>query len=74
MRDLLDMDICSYKDTDDCMCLENMPLAYSYVPYQKYEEPYDKEKAHKYGTVFPSLNLPYGVYGNEFVTRGVRKI
>ena len=50
-----------------------MPLAYSYVPYQKFEDPYDKEKAHRYGTVFPSLNLPYGVVNavvpsKEFIT------
>ena len=70
MRDLLDMDMCPRSDADDCISLDDMPVAYSYVPYQKFEQPYeDKEKAHKVGTVFPSLNLPYGVYGNEFKTR-----
>ncbi|MBP1573722.1 MAG: spore coat associated protein CotJA [Oscillospiraceae bacterium] len=30
-----------------------------YVPYQKWEEPYDTELAHSRGTIFPSLDLPF---------------
>ncbi len=74
MRDLLDID--DYPDNDmnmnmnNCQCIDNLPLAYSYVPYQVYEQPFDMKRAFESGTVFPSLDKPYGVYGNEFRMRG----
>ncbi len=77
MRDLLDFDIftdkdmCPLKKEDNCQCLEDLPLAYSYVPYQRFEEPYSKQKALERGTAYASLDKPYGVYGNEFKVRGV---
>lgn len=66
MKDLLDIDILSGGTNDRCNCLENLPLAYAYVPYQNYESPYDMETSLSKGTVFPALNKPYGVYGKEF--------
>ena len=66
MRDLLDIQLLPCDIDDKCYSIDDMPLAYAYVPYQKYENPYCKEKALKVGTIFPSLNKPYGVYGNEF--------
>lgn len=55
------------KDTLQCTaCLSSLPLAYAYVPYQTYETPLSQEEALSCGTIFPQLNKPYGVYGNEF--------
>jgi len=34
-------------------------LAMAYVPWQKWEKPYDDEKALERGTIFPSLDLPF---------------
>lgn len=69
MKDLLDVQIIPYDTPNKCYSIDDMPLAYAYVPYQTYETPYAKEKALKVGTIFPSLNKPYGVYGNEFHER-----
>ena len=74
MKDLLDIQILPYDATDKCHSIDSMPLAYAYVPYQMYETPYCKEKALKVGTVFPSLNKPLGVYGNEFRDREGGKV
>jgi len=75
MRDLLDIPLLPCEINDKCDSIDDMLLAYAYVPYQKYENPYCKEKALKAGTIFPSLNKPYGVYGNEFRERmGEKKI
>ena len=46
------------------------PLAMAYVPFQKWEEPYDEQVAIERGTIFPSLDLPF--IGEEAVPR-VRK-
>ena len=45
---------------------KNLPLAYAYVPMQVLCKVYDYSDALKNGTVFPSLNKPLGVYGEEF--------
>ena len=66
MKDLLDTIIISNDKTDNCTTIDNLPIAYSYVPYQRFETPYEKDKALKVGTIFPSLNKPLGVYGKEF--------
>ena len=66
MKDLLDIQIIPNNILNDCYSIDDMPLAYSYVPYQSFELPYNKEKALKAGTIFPSLNKPLGVYGKEF--------
>jgi len=67
MKDLLDIEIMPRAFSDGCStCLNDLPIAYAYVPYQKFETPYDKETALKVGTIFPSLNKPLGIYGKEF--------
>lgn len=66
MKDLLDMQLFSQDNQSYDACLENLPLAYAYVPYQRFENPYNKEQALQYGTVFSKLNKPYEVYGKEF--------
>lgn len=66
MKDLLDIQIIPNEISSGCYTIDDMPLAYAYVPYQSFESPYNKEKALKFGTIFPSLNKPLGVYGKEF--------
>lgn len=75
MKDLLNMQLIPFEETPSCGIHDNYPLAYAYVPYQKYESPYGMEKALERGTAFASLDKPLGVYGNEFNTKeGVRKL
>ena len=66
MKDLLDIEIMHSNMNPQEKCLDELPLAYAYVPYQKYETPYSMADALKYGTAFPKLNKPMGIYGNEF--------
>lgn len=44
--------------TEAC-CFENWPIAMTYVPMQKWEEPYNPAEGLSQGTIFPSLNLPF---------------
>lgn len=75
MKDLLEIEFIPRATSYDCDRCNDLPLAYSYVPYQVYEAPYSKEKAFCSGTVFPGLNKPYGVYGKEFSNKvGVKEI
>lgn len=46
----------------------HISLAMMYVPYQRFENLYDAEKALERGTLFKSLDLPF--YGGK---RGTRK-
>ena len=66
MKDLLDIEFIPRMSSYDCDRCNDLPLAYSYVPYQQYEVPYSKDKSLAVGTVFPGLNKPLGVYGKEF--------
>lgn len=47
---------------------EETPLAMAYVPFQKWEKPYDPEAALCRGTIFPSLDKPF--IGEEAVRNG----
>ena len=44
---------------DECTCLDDMPLAMGYVPFQQWGATYDVETALKRGTLFPPLDLPF---------------
>lgn len=46
--------------------LADLTVGYAYVPYQRAGSLYDESDALKYGTAFPELNKPLGVYGREF--------
>ena len=75
LKDLLDAKMISCEKPEICNSIDNLPLAYAYVPYQQYETPYSAVEGLKYGTVFPSLNKPMRVYGNEFFHKeGVKNI
>lgn len=43
----------------DNIPLGKLPLAMSYVPFQKWQTTYSLEKALKRGTLFPELDLPF---------------
>lgn len=70
MKDLLDIEMLPDSMTLSNDCLEALPLAYAYVPYQSFETPYSMEQALNYGTAFPKLNKPMDVYGKEFTRKG----
>ena len=57
-------------DKDSGGCLDKLPLAYSYTPVQEMDTLYGYAKALESGTVFPELDLPLGVYGNNFCKKG----
>lgn len=70
MRDLLDSTLCC-KDYDNanekkCICLDQLPLAYAYVPFQNFNSTFNCDEALNKGTIFPELFKPRKVYGNEF--------
>lgn len=52
-------------DTGMDICSDSLPLAYAYVPWQKWRLLYSPEAALANGTLFEELNKPLGVYGNE---------
>lgn len=39
--------------------LDNLPLAMSYVPFQKWKSTYPLDQALQRGTLFPDLDLPF---------------
>ena len=45
----------------------NMPIGYAYVPIQQVSDRnlYDPETGLLRGTIFPTLDLPLGVYVNQ---------
>ncbi len=63
MKDIMDF---ISNDYQSCTCLNDLPIAYSYTPYQEFASVYEYSEALKNGTVFPELNLPKGVYGYNF--------
>lgn len=53
-----------------CGCGEHssgMTIAIATVPCQKWSEPYDLAKALKEGTIFPELNKPFYMGGDDNV-------
>ena len=47
------------------LCLDFMPLAYLYVPMQKFRMLYSAKDALSHGTLFEELYKPREVYGHE---------
>lgn len=39
--------------------IEKLPIAMSYVPWQRWKSVYDLNEALKVGTIFPELDLPF---------------
>ncbi len=76
MKDIMDFLTPAEPDApgnaEKCLCLNKLPLAYSYTPMQELCDLYDYDEALKNGTVFPELNLPFGVYGNNFCKKEVK--
>ena len=44
---------------------ENPMLAFAYVPFQKYENLYNNDKALYRGTIFKDLDVPFERYKNN---------
>ena len=49
---------CSYKQEKEVLKLDSMPLAMTYVPWQKWQNIYKPENALCAGTIFQELDLP----------------
>lgn len=43
----------------ECEPQQRMALAMAYVPWQRWQQPYDYEKGLMVGTIFPDLDLPF---------------
>ena len=50
----------------DGACMKDLPLAYAYVPIQKWRMIYSTDDALGRGTMFEELDKPMEVYGNEW--------
>ena len=50
---------CSYKQEKEVLKLDSMPLAMAYVPWQKWQNIYNRQAALKNGTLFEELNKPF---------------
>ena len=57
------------KDTpcpeNDAATLHDKPLAYAYVPVQRWRMLYAPDQGLKRGTIFEELDMPMEVYGND---------
>ena len=53
----------------------NVPEGYAYVPTQTANDRnlYSPQMGLMRGTIFPTLDLPLGVYGNQVLTREVEE-
>ena len=60
MRDAAD--VCP---ESDAATLFDKPLAYAYVPIQRWRMLYTPDAGLKRGTIFEELDMPMEVYGNE---------
>lgn len=50
---------------NDAATLHDKPLAYAYVPIQRWRMLYAPEKGLARGTIFEELDMPMEVYGHE---------
>lgn len=50
---------CSYKQEKEVLKLDSMPLAMTYVPWQKWQNIYKPENALCAGTIFQELDLAF---------------
>ena len=64
MKDLLDI-MFPVGNQKNCN-LNELPLAYAYIPIQTYTSTYSASETLDHGTAFPELYKPLGVYGKEF--------
>ena len=51
-------------ETDEAT-LHDKPLAYAYVPIQRWRMLYTPDKGLRRGTIFEELDMPMEVYGND---------
>ena len=60
------MDGCSGSCGGESVCMDDLLLAYAYVPIQKWRMLYSTEDALERGTMFEELDKPKEVYGYEW--------
>lgn len=53
-------------------CLEKLPLAMAYVPFQKWRKVFDAPTGLAHGTIFEELVLPFCAYKNNTCGNGMR--
>ncbi len=53
-------------------CLDKLPLAMAYVPFQKWRKVYDAPTGLAHGTIFEELVLPFCGYKNNTCGCGMR--
>lgn len=53
-------------------CLDKLPLAMAYVPFQKWRKVYDAPTGLVHGTIFEELVLPFCAYKNNTCGCGMR--
>ncbi|MFV0344464.1 MAG: spore coat associated protein CotJA [Anaerocolumna sp.] len=51
-----------YCDKHEEKCIDKLPLAMAYVPFQKWKNIYDVSTGLQTGTIFQDLNLPFYGY------------
>ena len=59
-------DGCSGSCGGENVCMDDLPLAYAYMPIQKWRLLYSPDDALAHGTMFEELDKPKGVYGHEW--------
>lgn len=59
-------------DKYDDKCIDKLPLAMAYVPFQKWKNVYDASAGLQAGTIFKDLELPFYGYKNMCGMRGDR--
>ena len=57
---------CSGSCGGENLCMDDLLLAYAYLPIQKWRKLYSPEDALTRGTMFEELDKPKEVYGNEW--------
>lgn len=57
---------CSGSCGGENLCMDDLLLAYAYLPIQKWRKLYSHEDALMRGTLFEELDKPKEVYGHEW--------
>ncbi|WP_313134740.1 spore coat associated protein CotJA [Anaerocolumna sp.] len=70
LREEVKKDVCNEDLADKC--LDRMPLAMAYVPFQKWRKVFDAPTGLAHGTIFEELVLPFYGYKDGCGMRGDR--
>ena len=59
LDDVLNMTAAAIDSRVDSKCIDTLPLAMSYVPFQKWRDLYSAEVGLERGTIFSELDKPF---------------